>query len=679
MYQFNPKVFNPQQLKAVLHGDGPMLVLAGAGSGKTRIIAHRVAYLVTNRHIAPESIVAVSFTNKAARELKQRVADLIGTSKAAHCHLSTFHSLGSEILRAHISKLGWKMPFAIIDNDDQIAIIKNVLKDLHLQGSAYDPQSLLSFISRVKTAHKAPLDMPGMRWNPQGKTLAKIYEHYQIIRKSMNAVDFDDMIALPVDLFEQCPQVLEQYAESWKYLLVDEYQDTNELQFRMLQLLCRDQANLMVVGDDDQSIYAFRGADSSHILNFPNLFDNVEVVALEQNYRSTQVILDAANAVIAQNATRHDKTLWTETKTGEKIRAFSCTTPEEEASFIVEQIRHQKAARNLEYRDIAVLYRTNPQSRAIEEALVKNLLPYRVVGGSKFYEHAEIRDLVFYLRSAFSFHDELALRRIINTPRRGIAAATLARIDDRAKTQDLSFFEAIRLETTSGDLQPAAQLKLTEFIDILEKFHKRFMAKSEPLARTMTDLIDAIHYIAYLQSSSNSDANAQRRRDNVDEFITALDSFERHEGRDLFGFLQRIAIEPPQKNEDADPDEITLMTIHASKGLEFPAVYIAGCEENLIPHANSLKEPALSEERRLFYVGITRAKKYLTLTWATNRKKMYDTIEVEKSRFLKDIPEHAIEYADSQNSEAAQKLQAENKAKLEDRLAQMRRLFDKHK
>ena len=675
MYQFNASLFNPQQLEAVLHGDGPMLVLAGAGSGKTRIIAHRVAYLVSQRHISPDSIVAVSFTNKAARELKQRVADLIGKQDAVHCRLSTFHALWADILRAHIGKLGWKLPFAIIDTEDQLSILRNVLAELHLQGSAYDPQAIAGFISRVKTAHKAPLDMPGMRWNPQGRTLARVFEHYQIVRKSMNAVDFDDMIALPVDLFEQFPEVLDKYSAAWRYLLVDEYQDTNALQFRLLQLLCHERANLMVVGDDDQSIYAFRGADSSHILQFPEMFDHVKVVSLEQNYRSTQVILDAANAVIAQNATRHEKNLWSETKSGEKIRGFACANPEEEAAFIVEQIRQQRAAKNLEYRDFAVLYRTNPQSRVIEEKLIQEMLPYRVVGGSKFYEHAEIRDLVFYLRTAYSVHDELAIRRIINTPRRGIAAAALARIDERSKSEQISFFESVRRETESDKLQPAAKLKLSEFVATIERFHKRFMSKSEPMAKTMTDFIDAIHYVAYLQSSSSSDEQAQRRRENIDEFISAIDTFERNEGRDLSGFLQRITLEPPQKNEDSNPDEITLMTIHASKGLEFPAVYIAGCEENLLPHANSLNEPALSEERRLFYVGITRAKKYLTLTWCKNRRKQFDTIDIERSRFMEDIPASVVDISDAENSEAAKKLQEENKAKLQDRFAQMRNLF----
>lgn len=676
MYQYDPNLFNPQQREAVLHDKGPMLVLAGAGSGKTRIIAHRVAYLVDQRHVEPDSIVAVSFTNKAARELRQRVADLIGTQKAGQCHLSTFHALGANILRAHIGKLGWKMPFAIIDTDDQLSIIRNVLKELHLQGSTYDPQALLQFISKVKTAHVAPLDMPGMRWKPQGRTLAKIFDHYQIIRKSMNAVDFDDMIALPTDIFEQFEEVRAHYAHAWRYLLVDEYQDTNALQFRMLQLLCRDEANLMVVGDDDQSIYAFRGADSTHILEFPKLFKDVQVVSLEQNYRSTQVILDAANAVIAKNTKRHCKNLWSEVREGDKICAFACETPEEEASFVIDRIGELKAAKNLENRDIAILYRTNPQSRVFEEKIVEAGIPYRVVGGSKFYDHAEIRDLLFYCRSAFSFHDELALRRIINTPRRGIAAATLARLDDIAKTQNISFFEAIKLESQAETTAPAMRMKMAEFVALLEKYHKRFMAKTEPLAEVVQQYIEDIHYIAYLQSSSNSDENAQRRRDNVDEFVNAIAAFERREGRDLFGFLQSVSLEPPQKSEDENPDEVTLMTLHSSKGLEFKAVFLVGCEENLLPHANSLNEPALSEERRLFYVGITRAKRYLTITRVKNRRKMYETVAMEPSRFLKDIPANVIEISDNAQSESLQKLKEDEDRIMQERFAQMRALFN---
>lgn len=677
MYQFRPELFNPPQRQAVLHDEGPMLVLAGAGSGKTRIIAHRVAYLVDIRNVAPDHIVAVSFTNKAARELKGRVAELIGQEKARQCHLSTFHALGADILRAHITKLGWKLPYAIIDTDEQLGIVRSVLKELHLQGSSYDPQDLLGFISRVKTAHVMPLDMPGMRWKPQGRTLAKIFDHYQIIRKSMNAIDFDDMIALPVDIFEKYDDVRAQYADAWKYLLVDEYQDTNELQFKLLQLLCRQRANLMVVGDDDQSIYAFRGANSQHILDFPKLFQNVRVIALEQNYRSTQPILTAANAVIAKNAVRHQKNLWSEHQVGEKIRVFACSNPEEEARFVVDQISLQRAAKNLSYRDFAILYRTNPQSRAIEEQLVKQMLPYRIVGGSKFYDQSEVRDLVFYLRSIYSFHDELALRRIINTPRRGVAAAALERIDARAKNENLSFLDAVRAEIDHGQLQAAARLKLTEWVEVLESFHRRVMSKNEPLSVTLTALIERIHYIAYLQSSCNSDQNAQHRRDNVDELVEALAAYERQNGRDLSGFLQQLMLDPPKKEDDENPDEITLLTLHAAKGLEFTSVYIVGCEENLLPHANSLREPELSEERRLFYVGITRAKQFLTITHTNTRKKMYETLRIMPSRFLSDIPKDVVEFAQAEDSISTQAMKEEQHKTMKSRFAQLQSFFDK--
>lgn len=683
MYQFNPSLFNPQQLRAVKHKDGPMLVLAGAGSGKTRVIAHRVSYLIENEHISPDAIVAVSFTNKAARELKNRVAELVGSARVAHCHLSTFHSLGFEILRKHITRLGWKLPFAIIDGDDQAGIIKNILKDMHFHGgNSLEVQDLLGFISRVKTAHVPPLKYPGMSFNPKRRTLERVFNDYQAIRKSMNAIDFDDMIALPVELFETFDDVLSSYTDTWRYLLVDEYQDTNSLQFRFLQLLCRDRQNLMVVGDDDQSIYAFRGADSTHILEFPTFFDNVEVVSLEQNYRSHQIILDAANGVIAKNTVRHAKTLHSEKVSGDLIQAYSCPTPEAEAEFVVSQIRNIRAVKNLNYRDIAVLYRTNPQSKALEEKLFPSGMPYRIVGGTKLYDRAEIRDLLFYLRAVYAFHDELALRRILNIPRRGIAAKTLEKIDEVAQADDLTYFEALKKVSASGMLTGAADLKLREFIEIIERYHRRFMAKSAPMSETMRALVDEIHYIAYLQSSSGSDAFAQHRRDNVDILLNALDSFESHEvsegrdGRDPGAFLlQTLLDELPRKEEETEADQITLMTLHASKGLEFPAVFIVGCEENLLPHANSLKEPALSEERRLFYVGITRARQYLTLTYARNRRKMYDMLDIEPSRFLKDIPEHTIEYHDSADMESESMREDELAAKMASRLAQMRNLF----
>lgn len=672
MYHFKPELFNPQQRQAVLHGEGPILVLAGAGSGKTRIIAHRVAYLVDQCHIDPAAIVAVSFTNKAAKELKTRIAELIGAPRANFCQLSTFHALGANILRANINRLGWKLPFAIIDGDDQRGIVKNVLKDLHLEGSAYDPEKLISFISRVKSAHLKVQDMPGMRWNPQGRTLCKIFDQYQVIRKSMNAVDFDDLIALTVELFEAYQDVLFRYQEAWQYLLVDEYQDTNALQFRLLELLCQKRANIMVVGDDDQSIYAFRGADSEHILDFPKHFKDVVVVSLEQNYRSSPIILEAANAVISKNKKRHAKRLWTEAKSSQRIVTIDCSTPEEEASTVIEQILSLRTTQNLEYSDFAILYRTNPQSRVLEEACIRLNVPYRVVGGTKFFDNAEIRDLVFYLRAIYAFHDELALRRIINTPRRGIAAAALSRIDERSKQEEISFFEAIKLEVEGTELPAAARHKLAAFLELLERYHKRVFTKAEPLSVFLEAFIHDLHFLAYIQSSSSSDKHAQRRRENVDELINAIAQFERQSGRDLLGFLQQISLDPPQNDENTS-DVISLMTLHASKGLEFPAVTIVGCEENYLPHANSLEEPALSEERRLFYVGITRAKTWLCLTRCLTRQKRYENVDVEASRFIDDIPPNLLD----KDQTFAKVVQEQQEAIVQERFAQMQALFSK--
>jgi len=662
MFRFDPKNYSEDKLQAVMHDKGPMLVLAVAGSGKTYAITHRIAYLTEICGVDPAQIVAVSFTNKAARELRERVGKLIGKDRAKLCQLSTFHAMGLEILRKHLDKLGWKMPFAIFGDDDQRRILKEVCKDIHFTGPASDPENLMHFISKVKTHHCDPLDLLPS-WNPRRLTYKKIFDDYQSIRKSMNGVDFDDMIALPVELFERFPDILASYEDAWQYLMVDEYQDTNSLQFRMIQLLCSHHANIMVVGDDDQAIYAFRGAESEHILNFPNLFDDVKVVKLEFNFRSTRHILNAANGVIQKNEKRHPKTLKTESDDGEKVRAFACQSPEDEANFVIEQIEDMRAARNLNYKDFAILYRANAQSNLLEEACIRKNVPYRIVGGSKFYDHAEIRDLVFYMRTALSPNDELALRRIINTPRRGIAAAALEHIDATSREQNISFFEALKEEANGSNLHAASRLKLMDFINTIETYHRRFAEKQEPMATIMQDMIDAIHFKEWIQSSSSSDVQARIRTENIRELLNALALFERTDGHDLMGFLQKICIEPPQqKNDDPNADVVTMMTLHSSKGLEYPAVFIVGCEENLIPHANSLDPPnpdALAEERRLFYVGITRAKKYLTLTRSKTRHKLYQTDSSTPSRFLADIPAETIEFNEAE-SEAAKSMRKEN-------------------
>ena len=675
---FDPKNYSEDKLQAVMHEKGPMLVLAVAGSGKTYAITHRIAHLTEVCGVEPPRIVAVSFTNKAARELRERVAKLIGKEKAKLCQLSTFHAMGLEILRKHLDKLGWKSPFAIFGDDDQRRILKEVCKDIHFTGPASDPENLMHFISKVKTHHCDPLELLPS-WNPRRLTYKKIFDDYQSIRKSMNGVDFDDMIALPVELFERFPDILKQYEDAWHYLMVDEYQDTNSLQFRMIQLLCSHRDNIMVVGDDDQAIYAFRGAESEHILNFPNLFENVKVVKLEYNFRSTRFILEAANGVIQKNQKRHPKTLKTESGDGERVRAFACPSPEDEATFVVEQLEDLRTAKNLHYKDIAILYRANAQSNLIEEACIRKSVPYRIVGGSKFYDHAEIRDLVFYMRTALSPMDELALRRIINTPRRGIAAAALEHIDRTSREKHISFFDALKEEAKGSNLLATSRLKLTEFIQTIESFHRRFVEKKEPMATTMQELIDAIHFKEWIQSSSSSDVQARIRTDNIRELLNALALFERTEGRDLMGVLEKICIEPPQqKNEDPNADVVTLMTLHSSKGLEFPAVFIVGCEENLLPHANALDPPnpdALAEERRLFYVGMTRAKKFLTLTRSKTRHKLYQTDNSAPSRFLDDIPDNCIEFNEAE-SEAAKTLRKETEAIAAEGFARLRALLN---
>ena len=705
MFQFDPAQYSDDKRCAVQHLNGPMLVLAVAGSGKTYAITHRIAYLTEVCGIEPSTIVAVSFTNKAARELRSRVAKLIGKDKADRCQLSTFHAMGLEILRKHIDKLGWIKPFAIFGDDDQRRILKNICKDIHLTGPAADPTYLMRFISRVKTHHCNPLDLLP-KWNPRRLTYKRIFDDYQSIRQSMNGVDFDDMIALPVELFERFPDVLQTYQETWQYLMIDEYQDTNALQFRLIQLLCGKQHNIMVVGDDDQAIYAFRGAESEHILNFPKMFENVEVVKFEYNFRSTRLILDAANAVIEQNETRYAKSLKTEGEDGEKIREFVCPSPEIEAEFVTEQIQAQRIARSLHYKDFAVLYRTNGQSTLLETAMMRAGIPYRIVNSDSFSDKLEIRDLVFYMRTALSPDDELALRRIINTPRRGIGASTLEHIDLIAKKQHISFFEALKIEAKGTTLTATARMKLQTFIDTIETFHARFAAKTEMLADTMEQLIEAIHFREYIQSSSNNDVQARIRMDNIRELVSQLRLFERTDGRDLMGFLAKICVEKTSPSDDPLADVVTLMTLHSSKGLEFPAVYIIGCEDGLIPHANAFERndpefltmgqtqpstndedekedsttsneqsvSSLAEERRLFYVGMTRAKKYLTLTRSATRRHNNQTEPSPPSRFLANIPETCIE-RESATSEAAQRLQKENEAAADNFFAQLHELF----
>lgn len=647
-YRYNPRAFNPQQREAVLHKDGPMLVLAGAGSGKTRIIAHRIAVLVTHEAVPPNQIVAVSFTNKAANEMRQRVRNLIGKSAAEACRLSTFHALGAEILRHNLQLLGWRLPFSIITTADQLEIVRNVLKDRHLDTSHLNPEELLHYISRAKNAGCTPLQLPGMIFHPMGRTAERIYQGYQHMRQNLNVVDFDDLVGLPSELFEKYPDILQQYLDRWQYLLVDEYQDTNTPQFKLLKQLCGQKNNVMVVGDDDQSIYAFRGADSSHILHFPENFDAVKVVSLEQNYRSTTQILQAANAVIAKNTIRLAKTLWCASSTGDKIKHIVCNDEVDEAHFIGTKIEEMHEA-GAHFRDFAILYRTNPQNRAFEIELTQKRIPYRIIGGSSMFDKRELKDLVYYLRTIWSPFDELSLRRIVNLPRRGLSGDVLKTLDTFCKKENLPFWDGLKRVREVEGLSERTRHSVEDFCEMIAHFHRRAHGLGEHQPReTMVSLtqalLDKIHYYAYLQSSSSSSEQLQRRMENIDDFYDAMRSYENNEGHDLFEFLQRIALEPPQKGDDSKQDQVTLMTLHASKGLEFPCVFMAGCEDGLLPHARSFQEPmGIEEERRLCYVGITRAKQTLFITSCALRTSHGTPIPAKPSPFLADIPKELLD------------------------------------
>ncbi len=654
-YRLRRADFNAPQYEAVLHREGPILVLAGAGSGKTRVIAHRIAAMIAEG-LAPERVVAVSFTNKAAAEMRVRVADLVGPEAAKGAMLSTFHALGAEILRRDIQRLGWHLPYAILDTADQKSVLRDVLRDLHLQGSRIDVDKLLGVISKAKMALSSPASLPGMRFHPQRHTFEKLFHHYQASLKSLNAVDFDDLIGLPVLLFQQHPDVLERYQARWHYLLVDEYQDTNHPQFMLLKLLAGQRCNVMVVGDDDQSIYAFRGAVADHILSFAEHFPGAKVIALEQNYRSTQNILQAANAVISANSKRHPKVLWSEGDSGEKLRHYLCRDESEEATFVMDALSRMHRSQGLAFGDFAILYRTNPQSRAIEEQLQEAGLPYRVVGGTRFYDRREVRDFLHYLRVCLRPADDLALRRIVNTPPRGAGPAVIQSIDGHAKAHKLRFFEAIKQAVAQeGFLANKTQMRLRDFTTIIDRFHRRFAAATESMAQVARELVAELHLVEHLQSLGGKDDQARRRVDNLLEVVNALGQYERRHGRDLAGFLERVALDPAEKDEKNQSDDaIVLMTLHSAKGLEFPVVFMVGCEEGLLPHGNALDERGgLEEERRLCYVGITRAKRKLILTSCRTRQRHGETTDTKVSRFLADIPAEILERSTEAGSEAA--------------------------
>ena len=638
------ETLNREQQKACFQTEGPVLILAGAGSGKTRVITHRIAYLIDECEVNPWNILAITFTNKAAGEMRDRVDQLLGGT-AQGVWISTFHSMCVRILRRHIDLMGYEPAFTIYDTDDQKTLMKEVCKNLRINTKDLREREILSAISAAKNELLTPLlyreENDGISY--RNKLIGMAYEEYQRLLRKNNALDFDDLLMVTVELFHAHDEVLDMYQRRFRYIMVDEYQDTNGAQFELVRLLAGAHKNLCVVGDDDQSIYKFRGADIRNILDFEKVYPDAMVVRLEQNYRSTQNILDAANAVIHNNRTRKDKSLWTDHGRGNPIHVRSFMSAMEEASFVTEDIRSKmRSDPSLSYKDFAILYRTNAQARLLEERLILGNVPYNVVGGVNFYSRREIKDVLCYLKTIDNGLDDLAVSRIINVPRRGIGATTLGRAAEYAALEQTSLFAVME----KGDQIPGvkkAGLKLRDFADMILEF------REYGLTHTLVDLaqhvLDASGYIDALRASGEEDA--EDRENNIDELISKIADYEkRMEEEDteatLSGFLEDVALVADIDNVEEDDNRVLLMTLHSAKGLEFPHVYITGLEDNVFPSYQSIQDftgEGVEEERRLAYVGITRAMSDLTLTSARSRMMRGEVQYNPVSRFVAEIPE----------------------------------------
>lgn len=626
---------NPMQKEAVLHTKGPLLILAGAGSGKTRVLTHRIAYLIEEKEVNPWNILAITFTNKAAGEMRERVDSLVGFG-AESIWVSTFHSTCVRILRRYIEHLGYTTSFSIYDSDDQKTLMKQVFKTLDIDTKQYKERSVLGIISSAKDKLISPEEfLLNAGQDFRQKKVGEIYREYQNQLKKNNALDFDDLIVKTVELFQNDSQILDYYQERFRYIMVDEYQDTNTAQFKLISLLASKYGNLCVVGDDDQSIYRFRGADIENILSFEQTFPGARVIKLEQNYRSTQNILDAANGVIRHNRGRKEKSLWTANGTGDEILFKQFDDARDEADYIARQIRDSEFS----YQDQAVLYRTNAQSRLLEERCIFYNVPYRLVGGVNFYQRKEIKDILAYLKTVANGVDDLSVLRIINVPKRGIGATSMGRVTMFASEHGMSLYSALREARMVPGLGKAVE-KIGRFISQMECF--RAMAQSEEYS--IQDLIEAIlEETGYEEElKAEGEIEAETRMENIQELINKAAAYEEDSQHpSLDEFLEQVALVADIDNVDSSEDRVTLMTLHSAKGLEFPKVYLAGMEDGLFPGmmAVSSDDPTdMEEERRLCYVGITRAKKELVITAARKRMTHGETRYCKPSRFVEEIP-----------------------------------------
>ncbi|MBE7015352.1 MAG: DNA helicase PcrA [Ruminococcaceae bacterium] len=630
---------NNMQKKAILQTEGPVLILAGAGSGKTTVLVNRIAYIIESKNVRPQNIMAITFTNKAANEMKERVEKAIG-DLSRDMWLCTFHSACVRILRSHIALLGFEQSFVIYDTSDTKTVLKECYKDLDIDEKNYPLRSVSSIISKAKDAAQTP-EIFKMIYSSDFRMekVAEIYALYQKKLRGNNALDFDDILMFTVQLLSEYPEVLKTYQERFRYIMVDEYQDTNNLQYMLISMLAETHQNICVVGDDDQSIYKFRGANIQNILNFEKTFDNATVIKLEQNYRSTQSILDAANSVIHNNKARKSKALWTENQKGDVIKLHRGYNERDEALYIANTMEklHQNGT---SYSDMAVLYRTNAQSRVIEELLMRSAIPYKVFGGLRFYDRKEIKDIIAYLRLIHNVNDNLSFQRIINEPKRSIGKTTLDKIGEISNEYNISYFEVAKYANQYPALSRSA-IKLIEFCQLILD-----LKKAQQFSK-LTDFIEKVlqdsGYMPMLVAENT--VESKTRIDNLGEFLSAVAEYEKTEdGPSLAGFLENISLVSDLDGYDDQEEVCVLMTIHSAKGLEFPVVFLSGMEEGLFPSARSSQEiEDLEEERRLCYVAITRAKNHLYITNARSRTLYGQTTHQTDSRFLSEIPSNLLE------------------------------------
>jgi len=635
------ETLNDVQRQAVEHTEGPVLIFAGAGSGKTRVLTTRIAYLIKEKEVPPMNILGVTFTNKAASEMTDRLRGIIGHA-AADLHMGTFHSVCARLLRKEGHHLGFDRYFAIYDVDDQIRLIKRLMEQYHVSRDHFNPRAIQATISNAKNAMIGPAEYSSRVGSLFEEKIATLYKPYQKALRNYDAMDFDDLLLKPLELFDKVPEILERYRKWYRYILVDEYQDTNKAQFEFVKRLAWKHRNLCVVGDDDQSIYRWRGADVRNILEFEETFPECEVFKLEQNYRSTKRILSAASAVVQNNPVRADKTLWSNQADGEKLTVMEARDEQEEARQVLHFIQEEIFSNKRTFNDFVILYRTNAQSRTLEDMLRQHGIKYIIVGGVKFYDRKEIKDVLAYLRVIVNPDDAIAMRRIINEPSRGIGDTTITRIEEYAQARELTFWEAMQ-HADQVDIHAGLTARVQGFVEFLNKY--RELKETLPVEELVSVMVEDAGILKSYRDDGSDEA--MERLENIHALINGVSDYcARTDEPSVEGFLEEVSLFTDIDQWDPDTNAVTLMTLHSAKGLEFPVVFIAGMEEGLFPLSRSQEDPEeLAEERRLFYVGITRAMRKVYLSYATQRRRFGETMYSMPSRFLQEVPEELIERA----------------------------------